>query len=444
MTDYLDFFADWYPEFLGNQFYPVRAAKTFTMKEREALLHTLTKEQRHLLEHHRKYRIRSLFLKNSYMQSTQWRFSELKINPFYPDAFADGTKLTCKCGRPLKFQFILHSTKKAQTIALGINHFADHLHIPIEVAREIQKGVNEIDIALDELLWLKKHQVQFPEQVWQRYCYAVFRNNQLAKPIQMNQKLPQRILDFRKAKMPIYIADYEALEAEIRRVNQQAKGDSAQFLAKNELFENFYQDFLVDLQTTNIYLDKLFLTKKSRLLLPNDTTQSKLPREYYAELLHQLQQINRDDPETSFFILQQFNERTNLLIEEIMRVVVIVYLKYGFEQSFFLGIPRMLRNGLLRAIRLEKEEYEQLFTEKMTELPDIFFETLTMLLKSPEVHKQSKIVISYIHSILGENSAYVTGEQLLASAQQHRLGKSFTEAFALIDPRLQERLKDFF
>jgi hypothetical protein len=244
--------------------------------------------------------------------------------------------------------------------------------------------------------------------------------------------------------MPIYIADYEALEAEIRRVNQQAKGDSAQFLAKKELFENFYQDFLVDLQTTNIYLDKLFLTKKSRLLLPNDTTQSKLPREYYSELLHQLQQINRDEPETSFLILQQFNERTNLLIEEIMRVVVSVYLKYGFEQSFFLGIPRMLRNGLLRAIRLEKEEYEQLFTEKMTELPDVFFETLTMLLKSPEVHKQSEIVTSYIHSILGENPAYVTGKQLLASAQQHRLGTSFTEAFALIDPRLQKRLKDFF
>jgi hypothetical protein len=80
----------------------------------------------------------------------------------------------------------------------------------------------------------------------------------------------------------------------------------------------------------------------------------------------------------------------------------------------------------------------------MTELPDVFFETLTMLLKSPEVHKQSEIVTSYIHSILGENPAYVTGKQLLASAQQHRLGTSFTEAFALIDPRLQKRLKDFF
>lgn len=444
MNDYLDFFADWYPEFLGNHFYPVRVAKTFTMKEREELLQTLTEEQKVLLEQHRKYRIRSLFLKNSYMKTTQWRFSELKINPFYPEPLPDGTKLTCKCGRPLKFQFLLQSTRKQETIALGINHFADHLNIPIEVAREIQKGVNEIDIAVDELLWLKKNQVKFPEQVWRRYCYAVFRNNQLAKPIQLNQKLPKRIVEFREVQMPIYIADYEALETEIRRVNQQAKGDAAQFLVQKELFESFYRDFLEDLATTSIYLNKCFLTKKSRWLLPKTSVRTKIPRDYFHVLLDELQQLPRENKGYAFLLLQQFNERTQMLTEEIVQVIVREYVKYGFEQSFFLGVPRVIRNGLLRAIRLEKEAYEQVFAQKMTALPDIFFQTLALLLKSPETQTQPEILTAYIQSLFGEHKIEATSEQLILGAQQFHAGRRFEEAFALLDTRLQGRLKGFF
>ncbi len=423
MADYLDFFADWYPEFLGNHFYPVRAAKTFTLKERELLQQTLTTEQKSLLERHRKYRIRSLFLKNSYLQTTQWRFLELKINPFYPEALPDGTKLNCECGRPLKFQFILHSTTQKKTMALGINHFADHLNLPIEVAREIQKGINEIDIALDELLWLKKQQLPFPEQVWQRYCYAVFRNNQLKKPVQLNHKLPQRVLDFRQAAMPIYISDHEALENEIRRINQQAKSDPAHFLAKKTLFEAFYEDFLTDLATSNLYTTKPFLARNSGLLLHKKSRLTKIPATYYPQLLHQLQQ---NDFQTN-----------KLLTEEVFALVVRLYQKYGFEQAFFLGIPRVIRNGLLKAIRLEKTEQEQRLAAKLVTLPDIFFQMLALLLKSPETLQQPEILQHYVTSMF---DTALDAEELLRAAEKYQAGQAIAEAFAAVDPRLQQRL----
>ncbi|KAF1305111.1 hypothetical protein [Candidatus Enterococcus willemsii] len=443
MNDYLELFADWYPEFLGTYFYPVRVAKTFTLKERESLLQQLNESQKELLAHHRKYRIRSLFLKNSYMQSTQWRFSELKINPFYPEPLPDGTKLICKCGRPLKYQFILHSTKRKKPIALGINHFADHLNIPIEVAREIQKGVNEIDIALDELLWLKKNQVAFPEQVWQRYCYAVFRNNQLAKPIQLNQKLPKRIKDFRDAQMPIYISDYEALETEIRRVNQQAQGDTAHFLAEKTLFEAFYEDFMVDLATTNLYTHKKFLTKKSKLLLT--TKLEKLPFVFFGELLHQLQSLPREKPGLAKMIFQEFSRTKGKIVdEEVLDVVLRMYLTHGFNQSFFLGIPKVMRNGLLKAIRIEKEEQKQAFDAKIATLPDVFFQSFAVLLKSPETLNQPDILQHYLTSILGEGSGYINLDSLLVAMRHYLAGKPFEIAYAEIEKQLYQRLAVVF
>jgi hypothetical protein len=442
MQDYLELFADWYPEFLGNHFYPVRVAKTFTIEEREVLTNQLNHKQKQLLEKHRKYRIRSLFLKNSYMQTTQWRFSELKVNPFYPEAFSDGTKLKCDCGRPLKYQFILQSNKKKKTIALGINHFADHLNIPIEVAREIQKGVNEIDIALDELLWLKKNQVVFPESVWQRYCYAIYRNNQLAKPIQLNKRLAQRLLDFREAQMPVYISDYEAMETEIRRVNQQAHGDTAKFLVNKELFEEFYKELLEDLNDEQLFMDKKFLTKNSQYLIISESNKTKIPFSFYEALLIKLQTLEKDDTLHLEFDFATFCQTVGRNIDEnYLKLVKNQFLKYDFQQLFFLTIPKVMRNGLLKAIRIQKETIEKHYTEKVSQLTAVFFQTLALLLKSPDTRDEPTILTRYIESMFEQSSSQLNTEDLLKATDKYLKGIDFDFAFEKIEPQLKLRLQ---
>ena len=441
MEDYLDLFADWYPEFLGTHFYPVRVAKTFTMKERDALLQALNPKQKQLVEQHRKYRVRSLFLKNSYMRTTHWRFAELKINPFYPEAMPDGQKLKCQCGRPLKFQFILES-KEQGTIALGINHFADHLNIPIEVAREIQKGINEIDIALDELLWLKKNQVAFPEQVWRRYCYAVFRNNQLKKPVALNRKLPQRVLAFKQADMPVYIADYQALENEIRLVNQQK--NQGNFLANKTLFEAFYQDFMEDLQNDNLFVSKAFLTKKSVNLLVKETTETRISFSFIEKLLQKLQELKANTHE-NHLLYQVFCETEGHMIQRpLLTIVRQQFLKYGFQQSFFLAIPRVLRNGLLKAIRLEKEKQAQSLSKAVEELPNIFFQTLALLLMSEETLAQPVILENYLASMLNEGFSQPLYQELIAAIPKYLQTSDFKLAFSSIDKLLYQRLAVVF
>ena len=98
----------------------------------------------------------------------------------------------------------------------------------------------------------------------------------------------------------------------------------------------------------------------------------------------------------------------------------------------------------MRAIRLEKEAYEQVFAQKMTALPDIFFQTLALLLKSPETQTQPEILTAYIQSLFGEHKIEATSEQLILGAQQFHAGRRFEEAFASLDTRLQGRLKGFF
>lgn len=150
----------------------------------------------------------------------------------------------CQCGKAIKYQFILKSKKTKETIALGITHFADHLGISQEVASEIKKGLNQVDLALDELLWLKDRGYTFPEDLWQQFLYGLYRNKELIHPYAYNQVLVERLLEFKAAAMPIFVADYLAVLNEIRAIEMRMKEEpTANFNGNKQLFERFSNDF---------------------------------------------------------------------------------------------------------------------------------------------------------------------------------------------------------
>ena len=65
---------------------------------------------------------------------------------------------------------------------------------------------------------LKDKKTLFPEDLWQQYLFARYRNEQLIQPVAYNQVLAQRVLTFREVEMPIFVADYLALLSEIRLI----------------------------------------------------------------------------------------------------------------------------------------------------------------------------------------------------------------------------------
>lgn len=158
--------------------YDLPEFRALTIKERLEIYARLTRSQRELIDAHRKYLIKSEFLKDSYLKASDWEFQDLKIDLNYPEKESNQTLLYCECGRRLKYQYIVKSKETGKVMGLGSQHFKDHLKIPQQVATEIVNRLNNVDLALDELLWLKRYGVEFPEELWEVYAFNIYQIQQ--------------------------------------------------------------------------------------------------------------------------------------------------------------------------------------------------------------------------------------------------------------------------
>ena len=209
MEEWQQVLQEWYPREI-NKTYPIKISKQYTSNQRWEIYEKLTKDQRKLVDQHRRYLINSRFMEENYLAATDWVFEDFKINPFFRTKRRQ-QKLYCDCGRELKVQYVVKSPKTGKQLKLGINHFAEHLHVSPQIATSINQGMTKVDLALDELLWLKQQNIEFPEDLWQEYCFMLYQNRKLKNPYLPDEKLTKRLADFRLAKMPIYIADHQAL-----------------------------------------------------------------------------------------------------------------------------------------------------------------------------------------------------------------------------------------
>ncbi len=239
VQEHLQKYKRWYPQTYQLKDYPLEGRKTLTVRNRQEIYQRLTKPQRALIETHKKYQMGSFFLKHHYLIDEAWQFETVNIDENY-NRKLKRYHLFCQCGKAVKYQFVLTSKKTQEKIALGITHFSDHLGVSVEVASEIKKGINHVDIALDELLWLKDKKCLFPEDLWQQYLFARYRNEQLIQPVAYNQVLAQRVLTFREVEMPIFVADYLALLSEIRLIEKaSAKREQPKFVGEKKSFEAY-------------------------------------------------------------------------------------------------------------------------------------------------------------------------------------------------------------
>lgn len=245
LAEYLNTYKRWYPQTYQLEEYPLDGRKTLTVKNRQEIFQRLTKPQRELIEVHKKYQMGSFFLNHHYLIDEEWTFETVNIDENY-NRKLKRYQLHCQCGKAVKYQFILKSKQTEEEIALGITHFTDHLGVRPEVASEIKKGINQVDMALDELLWLKDKKYTFPEDLWQQYLFTLYRNQQLLEPVEVNQVLAERVLAFRVAEMPIFVADYLAVLNEMRLVEKASEvRGQPKFIGEKKGFEEYSRRFML-------------------------------------------------------------------------------------------------------------------------------------------------------------------------------------------------------
>ncbi|EPN3663110.1 hypothetical protein ACTX1S_000494 [Enterococcus hirae] len=350
MNDWKKVFKEWYPKEI-NQVYPIKISKQYTSNQRWEIYEKLTTKQRQLVDQHRRYLINSQFIEENYLAATDWVFSDFKINPFFRTKRRQ-QKLYCECGRELKVQYIVHSPKTGKSLSLGINHFAEHLHVSPQIATSINQGMTKVDLALDELLWLKQQNVAFPEDLWQEYCFMLYQNRKLKNPYLPDQKLVARVVDFREADMPIYLADYQALKQEISRIATQLEGTPKKIRGKKELFEDFSEELVKDVETflTNY---RTFLQKDWALIAVDGGEQLSLT--FFETFIQQLRATGRQQTPEQQSKMTEYARKQRFIQSEVYLFIWQQYCRYGFTEGFFDSIPRVMRNGFLKVLRKEKE-----------------------------------------------------------------------------------------
>ncbi len=359
MDNYLEVYTQWYPNNYGLNDYPLECHVTYDNNERKSLFQQLTKPQQELINQQKKYQVRSLFLQNQYLFTSDWEFVRLNIDDDYERG--KRSQLKCDCGRPLKYQFVIESKQTGQEVHLGIQHFKDHLGIPQSVAEDIKKGVAHVDLALDELLWLTAKPIPFPEDLWQRYVFAYYRNNTLRRPIALNQKLADRVLAFRQVEMPLFITDYLAVLGEINQVDREVfDKKETSFLADKQAFEKYLTDFDQDI-VTPLYQTRIFFARRLTDFIKLDPfvneSYEAAKNRYFDEILSFCLSLKgkvgvaRDKSIRNFitYHVKKYEGQT------IIPFIINKYEAYQFTKNFFFAIPKVYRVGIRQAIKRKQE-----------------------------------------------------------------------------------------
>ena len=138
-----------------------------TRQQREDILQQLRPDQVQALSEFTRYAMLSRFHTHHYLKQTDWEFQGMVIDPWYQRQHDHpGDNLYCDCGRRLKNQFILRSRTAGRQLFLGISHFQQHASIPHKVAREIQAGINEINLYMDSILLAYQAGRRFPKKIF--------------------------------------------------------------------------------------------------------------------------------------------------------------------------------------------------------------------------------------------------------------------------------------
>lgn len=178
-----------------------------TRQQRETILQHLTANQVQALSEFTRYAMLSRFHTHHYLKQTDWEFQGMVIDPWYQRQHDHpGDNLYCDCGRRLKNQFILRSRTSGRQLFLGISHFQQHASIPQKVAREIQAGINEINLYMDSILLAYQSGYRFPQKKFQFVVdHQGFKNHE-------GTILCQRCNLFSQVNLPLHQRDYQDLQ----------------------------------------------------------------------------------------------------------------------------------------------------------------------------------------------------------------------------------------
>ncbi|WP_461227240.1 hypothetical protein [Lacticaseibacillus suihuaensis] len=141
---------------------------TYSAKQREAILATMTAAQRAAYAATLQLSFSDRVMNRIFTAAPDWRFVGIRVDYGWADRHRHperSANLRCVCGRPLRYQYQLVSVDGKNThVALGSQHFAQHLGIPAGVAQEVFGHFNRVQREMDAMLARFRNGTRFPRR----------------------------------------------------------------------------------------------------------------------------------------------------------------------------------------------------------------------------------------------------------------------------------------
>ena len=335
--------------------------RALTIKERLEIYKRLTKPQRNLLDAHRKYLVRSEFIKDSYLSASDWEFMDLKIDEKYPESHKKELMLYCECGRRLKYQYLVKSKATGKIMGLGIQHFKDHLNIPHQVASEIVQRLNNVDFALDELLWLKRRGVEFPTNLWNNYSLTLYQNQYSKENKKINYELGQRFTDFKEADMPVYVSDYQAVLFEIKKLTTTEVIQHDFYTEEN--FVQFKQSLPENIRKQSLFDNISIWSSQIQKRLKTHPEKPVLPHSFFEELYKMLLIEDITDREKELLAFSN-KGMAKWIQKEVYLHLLETRMTYELNSLFLNEIHPFMREGLTEFVINSEDKEEKIEIEK--------------------------------------------------------------------------------
>ncbi len=312
---------------------------TLTVSQRDQILRSLNEKQIEALGEFTRFAMLSKFHTGHYLENTDWEFVGMVVDPWYERSHGHrGENLYCDCGRRLKNQFILRSRSTGKRLKLGITHFQQHASIPMTVAKEIQRGVNEVHLYMDSILLKYSSGQRFPRKAFEYACQQGGVKNR------ESTILFQRCQLFNQVNLPLYQDD----EKELFALVEQLKSGKKPRLTKKQIEQllgaiaDDWRQIEQQITLFNFYLSENGLKQQELHRIKSNATNYSLQRR------------------KSRFLVQNWKGLKNLTLTK-ARAQLAIKLK---ELAFYLQITEPLASQL----RISRTQAQQTLTSHQYEM----------------------------------------------------------------------------
>ncbi|MGE9831313.1 hypothetical protein [Ligilactobacillus salivarius] len=187
-------------------------------KDRKEIFNELTSEQIRVIRKYVLDATKSELLTKHFMRGINWELVDLGYDPLFKKKLSkrkyNPTLYCSACGKPLKYQYVIRSLQTGYVESLGETCLNQRTGISLNIAKEVHESKRVINVFQDEILLLVHIGKVFPIKMYKKV-------HDINGDVGWSTTFRNRILEFKRANLPLFHKDYSKLEIDWDNVKKE-------------------------------------------------------------------------------------------------------------------------------------------------------------------------------------------------------------------------------